>query len=187
MANLYRSNPLYLSIELFCALRGKSISEMCKIAEISPGIITDLKMGRKKTVQIETAAKIAKALEIPVGLLESCRYSINDRWSPDTFMMWHGADSDFDKVFLLQEYGIPKEYYHEALDLIISEYSSQQSVEMTKLEQRDQAWKDYAKNRLDTAQLITAFNKLNDKGQQVAVERVEELTKIPDYQKTEEE
>ena len=35
--------------------------------------------------------------------------------------------------------------------------------------------------------LLRAFNKLNDKGQQVAVERVEELTKIPDYQKAEEE
>lgn len=31
--------------------------------------------------------------------------------------------------------------------------------------------------------LITQFDKLNAKGQQVAVERVEELTKIPDYQK----
>ena len=31
--------------------------------------------------------------------------------------------------------------------------------------------------------LDIAFEKLNDKGQQVAVERVEELTKIPDYQK----
>ena len=31
--------------------------------------------------------------------------------------------------------------------------------------------------------LLNAFDQLNAKGQQIAVERVEELTKIPDYQK----
>ena len=35
------------------------------------------------------------------------------------------------------------------------------------------------------AELNLAFDKLNDKGQQVAVERVKELSKIPDYQKDE--
>lgn len=33
--------------------------------------------------------------------------------------------------------------------------------------------------------LITAFDQLNPTGQSVALERVEELTKIPDYQKAE--
>lgn len=33
------------------------------------------------------------------------------------------------------------------------------------------------------SQMAPLLDKLNDKGQQVAVERVEELTKIPDYQK----
>lgn len=34
------------------------------------------------------------------------------------------------------------------------------------------------------SKLCYAFNQLNAKGKQVAVERVEELTKIPDYQKS---
>lgn len=39
-------------------------------------------------------------------------------------------------------------------------------------------------NYTDTKDRITAaLSRLNSKGQQVAVERVEELTKIPDYQK----
>ena len=39
----------------------------------------------------------------------------------------------------------------------------------------------------DSAQskLLASFDELNPKGQQVAVERVEELTKIPDYRKAE--
>ena len=38
----------------------------------------------------------------------------------------------------------------------------------------------------DTAEgrIITALERLNEKGQAIAVERVEELTKIPDYQRT---
>lgn len=35
------------------------------------------------------------------------------------------------------------------------------------------------------SKLLAAFEALNPKGQQVAVERVEELTKIPDYRKPE--
>ena len=34
-----------------------------------------------------------------------------------------------------------------------------------------------------TGRILSALSKLNDKGQAIAVERVEELTKIPDYQK----
>lgn len=37
------------------------------------------------------------------------------------------------------------------------------------------------------SRLHHAFGQLNAKGQQIAVERVEELTKIPDYQKADEE
>lgn len=33
--------------------------------------------------------------------------------------------------------------------------------------------------------MLASFSKLNEKGQQVAMERIEELTKIPDYQRTE--
>lgn len=44
----------------------------------------------------------------------------------------------------------------------------------------------YAFSDIET-KLVTIFANLNDKGQRVAVERVKELTKIPDYQKSKEE
>ena len=58
------------------------------------------------------------------------------------------------------------------------------------LEDRDQAMKDYVARRFKEAttwkelkeRIDMAFSMLNPTGQQVAVERVEELTKIPDYQ-----
>lgn len=47
-------------------------------------------------------------------------------------------------------------------------------------------WKRDGYTGSDTElQLIKAFSRLNPTGQSVAVERVEELTKIPDYQKAE--
>ena len=61
------------------------------------------------------------------------------------------------------------------------------------LEQRDQALKDYVASRFKEAQdckesndrgkLNAAFDQLNADGQQKAVERVEELTEIPKYQR----
>jgi len=123
MENLYKQNRLYKTIILFSKIRHISIAEMCKNAEISPGIITDLKMGRKKSVQIETATKIAKALDIPVDLLKSCEYELNDSWDVDTFLKWHDADSDADRLFLLRENGIPNALIDEAGRVIIDEFS----------------------------------------------------------------
>lgn len=61
------------------------------------------------------------------------------------------------------------------------------------LDQRDQALKDYVARRFKEAQdwkesndrgkLNAAFDQLNAAGQQKAVERVEELTEIPKYQR----
>ena len=43
-----------------------------------------------------------------------------------------------------------------------------------------------ADEEIRAAALASAFKNLNEKGQETAVERVEELTKIPDYQKKKE-
>lgn len=49
-----------------------------------------------------------------------------------------------------------------------------------------EAYQQYTEETTDPhkAQLNAAYDRLNSKGQRVAVERVEELTKILDYQKT---
>lgn len=50
----------------------------------------------------------------------------------------------------------------------------------------DKLWKEEGYSGSDIeVQLINAFSHLNEKGQQIAVERVEELTKILDYQRGE--
>lgn len=115
MAELYKSNELYRTISLFCKLRNMSINAMCKKAEISPGLITDLKMGRKQTIQIDTAVKIAKAFDTDVSTLQSNRF-FESSWDVDTCLKWHDADTTADCIYLLETYGIDVSYFKNKPD-----------------------------------------------------------------------
>ena len=63
MANLYET------IETLCRSRGIRPGRLCEEIGISRGLITDLKMGRKKSVSAETAQKIAGYFGVSVGHL----------------------------------------------------------------------------------------------------------------------
>ena len=63
MANLYET------IEKLCRSRGIRPGRLCEEVGISRGLITDLKMGRKKSVNAETAQKIASFFGVSVGHL----------------------------------------------------------------------------------------------------------------------
>ncbi|MBR0446358.1 MAG: helix-turn-helix transcriptional regulator [Oscillospiraceae bacterium] len=60
---------LYESIEALCNQRGIRPGRLCNDLGLSRGLITDLKMGRKKSVSAETAQKIAAYFGITVGQL----------------------------------------------------------------------------------------------------------------------
>lgn len=60
---------LYESIETLCNQRGIRPGRLCNDLGLSRGLITDLKMGRKKSVTAETAQKIAAYFGITVGQL----------------------------------------------------------------------------------------------------------------------
>ena len=63
MANLYET------IEMLCAERNIRPGRLCDELGLSRGLMTDLKMGRKKGVNAETARKIADFLGVSVGYL----------------------------------------------------------------------------------------------------------------------
>ena len=63
MANLYET------IEKLCAERSIRPGRLCDELGLSRGLMTDLKMGRKKSVNAETARKIADYLGVSVGYL----------------------------------------------------------------------------------------------------------------------
>ena len=62
-------NALYERIFDLCTQRGITPGKLCSELGISRGIMTDLKMGRKKDLYATTAYKIAKYFGVSVGYL----------------------------------------------------------------------------------------------------------------------
>ena len=60
---------LYNTILELCAEKGIRPGKLCTELGLSRGLITDLKMGRKKSVSAETAQKIAAFFGVSVGYL----------------------------------------------------------------------------------------------------------------------
>ena len=60
---------LFARIEALCTEKGIRPGRLCDELGLSRGLMTDLKMGRKKTVSAETAQKIASFLGVSVGYL----------------------------------------------------------------------------------------------------------------------
>ena len=56
-------------ISMLCEHRRISPCKLCAEIGISRGILSDLKAGRKKTINAETAYKIAKYFGVSVGYL----------------------------------------------------------------------------------------------------------------------
>jgi transcriptional regulator with XRE-family HTH domain len=60
---------IYTQISTLCTQRGITAGKLCADLGISRGIITDLKMGRKKDLTATTAWKIANYFGVSVGYL----------------------------------------------------------------------------------------------------------------------
>ena len=66
---LIAMNIIYDRISTLCTQFNITPGKLCTELGISRGIITDLKMGRKKDLNATTAYKIAKHLGVSVGYL----------------------------------------------------------------------------------------------------------------------
>ena len=62
-------SDLYKRITTLCDNRKISAGQMCKDINLSRGIITDLKMGRKKNLSTDTLTKIANYFKVPINFL----------------------------------------------------------------------------------------------------------------------
>lgn len=60
---------LYEVIENLCQQKGVRPGQMCNELGLSRGLMTDLKMGRKKSLSAQTAQKIAAYFGVSVGYL----------------------------------------------------------------------------------------------------------------------
>ena len=59
---------LYENILSLCQSKGIRPGRLCDELELSRGLMTDLKMGRKKSINAQTAQKIAAYFGVSVGL-----------------------------------------------------------------------------------------------------------------------
>ena len=62
-------NTLYNQISTLCTQHSITGAKLCSEIGISRGILSDLKASRKKTLNAETAYKIAKYFGVSVGYL----------------------------------------------------------------------------------------------------------------------
>lgn len=62
-------NDLYENIQRLCEEKGIRPGYLCSELGLSRGLMTDLKMGRKKGVSAQTAQKIAAYFGVSVGYL----------------------------------------------------------------------------------------------------------------------
>lgn len=62
-------NDLYETVARLCREQGTSVSALCEQAKVSPGILSDLKNGRKKSISSDTLARLAEALNTSADLL----------------------------------------------------------------------------------------------------------------------
>ena len=60
---------LYETISTLCEERGISGGKMCNELDLSRGLMTDLKMGRKSSISAETAIKISNYFSVSVEYL----------------------------------------------------------------------------------------------------------------------
>lgn len=60
---------LYNKIELLCKEQGLNVTQMCKQASISRGALSDLKLGRSKTLSSETLKKLSDFFQVSTDYL----------------------------------------------------------------------------------------------------------------------
>lgn len=190
MQDLYKTNNIYKAVSCWCILRKKTIAQMCKEAEISPGIITDLKMGRKQNIQVNTAQKIANALDVPLQAILNFQFDINRHWSLDAIQIWYDSDTDTDRAYILEHFGVDYSYAgredlrEDFVNAILVAVCAENMSATAEAENENRGAATVQTENSLNADLLRAFNQLNEQGQQKAVERVEELTEIPKYKQS---
>ena len=90
---------LYETILTLCESRNMRPGRLCDELELSRGLITDLKMGRKKSLNAQTAQKIAAYFGVSVGYLLGQEASAAEKQDilDDVDIAFYGAYKELDE------------------------------------------------------------------------------------------
>lgn len=105
---------LYQRIEGLCQLEGMNMSQMCRLAGVSRGALTDLKSGRKTGLSVATLTKIAVFFRVstdyllgvqPEGAVVKNREEVKDsHWLVQYFHCKTGRLPTGEELKKLEEY-----------------------------------------------------------------------------------
>jgi len=110
-----------------CEYRGIKGGKMCSDIGISKSMLSDLKMGRKKTLSAETLAKIANYFSVSVdSILQASNFV--DEWESDCWEDWDNAKNEDDQRKILRMHGVPKELVTEYWNMTIKKETPTESV-----------------------------------------------------------
>ncbi len=84
--------PLYSRIEELCRNKGITVTEMCRVCKIPRASLSDFKMGRKKSLSVDTLSKISDFFGISVDYLYGGESSVINEQALKVGMF--GGDGD---------------------------------------------------------------------------------------------
>ena len=150
-------NELYKRIEALCASNNKTITEMCREAEVPRGNLTDLKMGRQQGLSSKNLRKIAEYFGISVDFLlgadENVDSIVNDISQYEALLSVVLGDKD-----------VPGDLKRIIEDAWPKESMSALAALSTKAEESKKAPSDLSEEALQVAR---DFHKLDERGKRV--------------------
>ena len=157
---------------------------MAKLADIPTSSLQSA-MERGKNISIDMLYKIADALNVPViSLLDEINLKKEDI---EPYIV--EIETPFGTIGVdISDSGAYETAIIDKYKNLVGETNEESHKETPKSKEEVVAVIDPSNSeRISEVKLLEQFQKLNSKGQKIAIERIEELTKIPDYQKGHEE
>lgn len=154
--------------------KGMTQDELAIISGISKTAICRYELGQREP-RIAQMEAIADALEIPIEELLDLSSDSRKKFS----YMSKVAERAREKILAAELEAVPPEVLegykqiHELSQEMQTEYISE-ALDDSRIQV------DKRKKRMEKT-LLDAFNQLSDKGQKIAIERIRELGKIPEY------
>lgn len=161
-----------------CVERQMTPSAVAQKAGLDKSIVSYWKKHDNVTPKFENLQKIAEVLEVPLFKLISPKGHLGE-----------GYEEYLEYATRTKNVNVVGE-----LSRAIVQFADNEQAKVEKELSKVHSYTDVICSLMslgidenNSRTLITSIVKLNKKGQQIAVDRVEELTKIPDYQKADEE
>ena len=182
-------SDLYNRIYDLCQRKGITIGRMCKDLGISRGNLTELKMGRIKTLKTDNLRKIAYYFKVPLDYLVGDTLNVIGKTRIERGMPLEQlclmTDISYDRLQRIESgatlpFGAEAISIARALSIPLAEVKYREDVPPYGEDDWEENEDTPAPEYLERVEQI--FRKLNQSGIEEAIKRIEELSEISRYQ-----